>query len=364
MFTRKIFIIVFVSCVTLIFSSCSNEGRLSPDDHVVVTDMLGREVKVPSEVQSIIGLRAGALRLLLYMDAAGMISGIEENEKKVQTPYMAVFPELANLPSVGPQMGGDAELILAANPDVIFISYTTVQDADELQRKTGIPVIAIECTDLSTASDSLFSSLRLIGKIIRREQRADSIISYIKQTKEELKKRTSGISNDKKPLVYVGGLSYSGSYGICSTHPNYAPFMLLDANNAASTINKRLASHVKGTFIDIEQLLTWNPDYIFIDESGLQLTNDDFNRTPSLKKSLAAYNSGRIYRLLPYNNYATNYENVIINAWLTAKIIYPDNFSDINVDTVFSEVQTLFYNRKISFDFTKSSVSLHPVSFH
>jgi iron complex transport system substrate-binding protein len=357
-------LLFFISCIVLVFSSCNNNSRLSPGDSVVVKDMLGREVKVPSEVKRIIGLRAGALRLLIYMDAAGMIAGVEENEKKILTPYMAAFPELAILPSVGPQMGGDAELIVGVNPDVIFMSYTTVQDADELQKKTGIPVIAIECSDLITASDSLFSSLRLIGKIIGREQRADTIISYIIQNKEELQKRISAIANEFKPLVYVGGLSYSGAYGISSTHPDYAPFMILNASNAASQIDKRLTSHIKGTFVDIEQLLMWNPDYIFIDESGLNLTKDDFNRNPSLRKSLSAYNSGNVYTLLPYNNYATNYEYVLINAWFTANIIYPDCFSDISADSIGAEILTLFYNRKISFDLIKSSVSLQPVSFN
>ncbi len=100
------------------------------------------------------GVRAVALRLLVYMDATHMIAGVEQNEKNSLTPYVIAHPELTTLPSIGPPMGGDAELILKSDPDGIFITYTTAGDADALQKKTGIPVVAIECPDFGTARDT------------------------------------------------------------------------------------------------------------------------------------------------------------------------------------------------------------------
>ena len=58
-------------------------------------------------------------------------------------PYIYAYPELTDLPSIGPQFGGEPELILGQEPDVIFITYETEEGADELQELTGIPVIVL-----------------------------------------------------------------------------------------------------------------------------------------------------------------------------------------------------------------------------
>ena len=60
-------------------------------------------------------------------------------------------------------MGGDAELIMAVQPDVIFMSSTTAGDADDLQRRTGIPVVALEYGDLGAKRPIFYASLRGIG---------------------------------------------------------------------------------------------------------------------------------------------------------------------------------------------------------
>ncbi len=333
--------------VVIILLSCNNINHPENNETVVVKDMLGREVVVPAEVNRVIGLRAGALRLLLYMDAADLIAGIEENEKQGSTLYMQIFSELKELPSLGPMMGGDAEMIMNAQPDVVFMSYTTVGDADALQEKTGIPVVALHLTDMGTTQDTLYESFRLIGKIISKEERAEHLIGYIQKQISELNQRTKDVQSDNNPSAFISGLSYSGSFGISSTHHEYAPFALLNANNVAASIDKKLVSHVKGTFIDIEQLLLWNPQFIFIDESGLELVMNDFISKPILRSSLNAVNQGNIYSVLPYNNYATNYESVVINAWYIGSVMFPDRFDDVDISVKSKELMSMFYNRKV-----------------
>lgn len=329
---------------------------------IAVRDILGREVFIPSHIDRVIGLRAGALRLLVYMDLTDRIAGVEQNEKQGTTPYMTAYPELAALPSLGPSMGGDAELILKSDPDVIFITYTTAGDADALQQKTGIPVVALECPEFGTARDTLFASLILIGRIMNRSGRADTLINYINSSLAEMDGRTSGTADTEKPAVYIGGVGYSGSYGIKSTQPFYPPFMFVNARNPASEIDKRLISHVKGTHIDTEQLILWDPDILFIDEAGLALAKQDLRRGTALNNSLKAIKENRIYTLLPYNNYATNYEMVLANAWFTGKILYPEKFRDIDIEEKTGEVYRAFLGRDISRETANSSVAFRTIN--
>lgn len=349
---RAIYILLSFALTSCINPSFNNK------DGFMVKDMLGREVKVPKEVKKIVGIRAGALRLLLYCGANDMIAGIEETERRPGKLYIDAYPELKNLPVIGPAMGGDAELILKSGPDVIFISYTTIADADALQEKTRIPVVAIECPEFATEKEKLFDSFRLIGKIINRTERVDSLIGFVNNSLYELDKRTKNNNPDFKPKVYIGGVPYSGSHGINSTQPFYPPFIFTNSRNVASSIDNSLVSHVKGTFIDKEQLLIWNPDILFIDKSGLNIVKKDLSQGNALFENLKAVQNDNIYTLYPYNNYAINYEMVLVNSWYVASILYPEQFSDIDFSFKANEIINAFlgdgieYN-SIALDFKK-----------
>ena len=57
-----IFMLVLTGC-----SQTSDEGKKEEATTKTVTDILGREVEIPSESDSIIALGAGALRMVCYM---------------------------------------------------------------------------------------------------------------------------------------------------------------------------------------------------------------------------------------------------------------------------------------------------------
>lgn len=346
----------------ILFIACNNSSRPGQDEFIVIHDLLGREVNVPENVERIVGLRAGTLRLLVYMEATTNVVGIEEAEKRGIRPYTLAHPELLNLPLIGPSMGGDAELILKARPDVIFISYTTIGDADALQKKTGIPVIALECPELGTARDTLYASFRLIGKILHREKRADSLISFVENSIADLNTRTLAIPDEEKLSVYIGGISYSGIHGINSTQPFYPPFLFVNANNVASVLDSRLVSHVKGTYIDKEQLILWNPDVLFIDVSGMDMVKQDLAGNSPLHNNLNAVKNNAIHFLLPYNNYAVNYELILINAWYTGKVLYPERFNDISMTLKANEILEMFLGRPVYNEIIHDAPGLRSVS--
>ncbi|HPR60681.1 MAG TPA: iron ABC transporter substrate-binding protein [Prolixibacteraceae bacterium] len=335
----KTFLRLLFLLAVLLLAACQNTNQQNKSGNEI-TDMLGRKVFVPEKVERIVGIRAGALRLISYMNAAQYVVGVEETEKQFARPYNMAHPHFKSLPSIGPMMGGDAEMIVASHPDVIFITYTTVGDADALQQKTGIPVVAIDATEMATAADTLFASLKLMGKILNRSTRVDSLITFIKNNIEELNSRTANIPTDEKPTVYAGGLSYSGAHGLLSTHAYFPPFVFVNAQNVLASINLQIVSHVKGTFIDAEQLLAWNPDVIFIDQAGYQLVQADLET--GWYNNINALKNKRVHYLFPHNNYATNYELVLRNAWLVGKTLYPDSFADIDLNKKFDEISQGF----------------------
>ncbi len=312
-----------------------------------VRDMHGRTVVIPEDVERVIGLRAGALRMLTYLDAVDLVAGIEEPERRSDRPYLFAFPELRELPLVGPHMGGDPELLVAAAPDLLFLTFTSRGQADALQERTGIPVIALEYGNFSDERELFFSSLRLMAAVIGKAGRADTLIAGIRESLSELETRTSDIPADARPRTYIGGVSYRGPRGITSTEPFYPPFRFVAANNVAGEIPSRLINPIQGTYIDIEQLIVWDPDVLFVDLYSLRTAGPDIRPGTPLARSLTAVRNGEVHGVLPYNNYAANYEAILANAWFAGKVLYPGRFDDIVISEKADEIFHLFFGRHI-----------------
>lgn len=312
-----------------------------------VRDMLGRQVQVPWPVERVVGLRAGALRMLVYLQVTDRVIAIEEPERRSDRPYILANPDVAGLPAIGPQMGGDVEQLIAARPQVLFLTFTNVAQADELQARTGIPVIALEYGDFADNREQFFSSLSLMGSLMGASERARELDIYTTQTLAELERRTAGVAQQERPRVYIGGIAYRGARGIASTEPAYPPLAFVNAFNVASTLDQRLVHPVQGTTVDVEQLIDWDPEAIFIDVFSRHLVRRDLAEGSPLAHTLSAVRNGRLYGMLPYNNYATNYETLLANAWAAGKALYPERFDDISVHQRADEVFRMFLGQPI-----------------
>ena len=330
--------------------SCNSSGKkeqLTDDtQYRVIVDALGRSVKLPDTISGAICIRASALRLVSYAGGAPFITGVEEPElRNREYSHLCAFPYLATKPSIGPNMGGDIERIIGVNPDVIFMSTTTVADADELQSKVGIPVVTIEYGDMGRNRETFYSSLRTIGRVLGTERHVDSLIQYVNAQIADLKERTEGLSH--RPDVYVGGISYKGSKDITSTDPYYAALEMIQTRNVADVIDPRFVSPITGTYIDIEALITWNPEVIFVDYYGMDLVKDNFRTNTALLQTTKAGANHSVYQIWPYNNYHSNFDVMLMNAWYMGKILYPDRFADVDMNEKVNEISNSFYGQPI-----------------
>ncbi|NJE84843.1 iron ABC transporter substrate-binding protein [Thermococcus sp. CX2] len=345
-------VLAFLLILLLVpISGCIGNTSQSPTQsstqtpaYVTVTDMLGREVKVPEKVESIVAAGPGALRLIVYLNASDMVVGVEDFEKRYNygRPYIIAHPELKELPTIGPGGPGklpDLEALVKLKPDVIFITYVDAKTADDIQEKTGIPVVVLSYGQLATFEDEeLFRSLELAGKILGKEERAKEVINFIKGIQDDLTKRTENVES---PAVYVGGIGYKGAHGIESTEADYPPFVVLHAKNVADELGE---GH---KFIDKEKLLEWNPDYIFIDEGGLKLVLDDYSKDPDFYNSLKAVKEGNVYGILPYNFYTTNIGTALADAYFIGTVLYPDRFEDIDPAEKADEIYTFLVGKPV-----------------
>lgn len=344
----KKFFALFLVVLTLILSGCAQEEKQQVEK-TVVTDMLGRTVEVPEKVERVLAVGPGALRLIVYLNATDMVVGVEDAEtawSPMGRPYRMAHPELAEKPIIGkggPTPSPNAEAIVAVKPDVIFACYMDASKANALQQQTGVPVVVLSYGELGNfKAQEIYDSLRLAGKILGKEKRAEDIINFIESAYSDLSSRVEGIPEDAKPAVYVGALGFKGGHGIESTQCNFPPFMAVKAKNVACEANKS-----GSFFIDKEKLLEWDPDIIFLDENNLHLVLIDYEKNPEIYKSLKAFKNGEIYGILPFNYYTTNIETAIADAYFVGKVLYPDRFSDIDPAEKADEIFKFFVGKEL-----------------
>lgn len=323
---KKLFILIFIG---LIYVANLNTAQAS---YIQIQDIEGRRIKIPSNVEKVIPL-GGALRFIVYLDAFDKVVGIENFEKRYKNnplrPYsLKISEKVDRIPVIGEGGPGripDIEKIIALKPDLILAMNIDRPVIDAIEKKTNIPVVILSTGGRGVFEEKLvYQSLRLMGRIFKKERRAESLIRYMEYLKEDLSKRTG--FNISKKSVYVGGISYGGRQGFTSTQAEFLPLKWIKANNLAQGIK------TKGPiFLNREQILFWNPDVIFIDLAGLELIAEDYRKNPEYYHSLEAVKKENIYGILPFNNYHTNIELAFADAYYMGKILYPENFKDINI---------------------------------
>ena len=245
---------------------------------------------------------------------------------------MMAYPDLKKLPSIGqggPDTAPNEESLLGVKPDVIFVSILVDKaKADQLQAKTGIPVVVLSygsVSGLTSFDENLYRSLTMIGTIIGKEKRAQDVVAYLRQNETDLVERIKDVPAAEKATVYVGAVSAKGAHGIEYTQAKYPPFTFIGAKNVVDETGK------SGTvMIDKEKLISWDPDILFLDEGGYALVTEDYKNNPAFYQSLSAVKKGQVYSQIPYNNYTTNIDTAFADAYYAGKIIFPEQFQDID----------------------------------
>lgn len=126
-----------------------------------------------------------------------------------------------------------------------------------------------------------------------------------------------------------------GTHGIESTQAKYPPFLAVGARNVVDETGKS-----GSLMIEREKLLSWDPDILFIDEGGYSLVLADVQKNPTFYQSLRAVKNGQVYGQIPYNSYTTNIDTALADAYYAGKVMFPEQFQDIDPVAKSDEIYT------------------------
>lgn len=305
----------------------------------VITDGLGREIEVPTEVNTIVTL-GNATRMAVYLGIQDKLITVANGDQN-DSPFMAYgwydHDAWMELPVAAAGGYGEIlpEVILEADPDIILCTYEE-DIVNSIEEQLGRSVVAAPQGTLFGEDYEL--ALRVFGDACGVSDRAEEVISFINDTLADLDARTKDISDDVKPLALGAAATFRGGHGIEGVYANDAILASIHANDAAAGIIE--GPH--GVEVDREQILAWDPDIIILDSGNLELVKDQYAEDPSFFEQLKAVKNGKVYQ---WPNSTANYTNVeipLVSAYYAGALMFPEAFADVDFNAKANEIFSFF----------------------
>jgi iron complex transport system substrate-binding protein len=316
-------------------------ATVAVDASQFVVDSTGRRVEIPDRIARVQPAGPPAT-VLIYALAPEKLIGWVRKPREAELAYLS--PVVRNLPEVGRLTGrGDTanvEAVMAAKPDVIIdfgsVTPTYVSLADRVQSQTGIPYLLIDGHFANTAA-----ALRLVGKILGVEDRAERLARRSEEILSEVDRVVASVPAEHHPKVYLarqpGGLE-SGNRGSINT----------EIIERAGGINVVEGGREGGGLVtaSMEQVIAWNPDTIVTtDEKFFQAVP---SAVPWLQTDAVRQHRVFLSPTLPYGwiDAPPSLNRLIGLQWL-ARLFLPDKFAQ-NLRTATKDFYKQFYQVDLS----------------
>ncbi|MCF8030923.1 MAG: cobalamin-binding protein [Desulfohalobiaceae bacterium] len=179
---------LLLACCVLLLASASNIHAAKK-----LTDQTGRQIRVPDSPQRVVSLAPSLTECVFALQREDRLAGVSANSDHP--------PAATELPNLGTYVAPDLERIISLEPDLCLATrdgnpVSLVRRLEEL----GIPVFALDPRDL----DQVFDSLRLLGRVLEAERKAEELVRDLKQRIERVQKRVAKTEHRPRVFYQIG----------------------------------------------------------------------------------------------------------------------------------------------------------------
>ena len=253
-----------------------------------VTDLAGRSVSVPEQVQAIVLGESRYIPALAILEGervvdrlAGLLPDFEQTDPGGYAQYLARFPELADVPRVGHASADSFSLesVLAMGADLAIFSLEghgpAAHNRELIERleRAGVAVVFIDFRQDPLRNTP--RSVALLGEVLGRQEEAERFNRFYREELAKVREAVAEIPEDEWPTVFLH--SRVGLHDACCE--TMANGMMGDFIEAAGGINVA-AERLPGVsgIINLETLISDPPDRYLataIGSDGLRESDDE-----------------------------------------------------------------------------------------
>lgn len=273
-----------LACITMLFvlATCGVAGETSnPEGKITLVDHIGRTVELPGPAQRVIGTHNPTMNMVVVLDGNGhRIVGFG-NKDMAFGLYDLVAPEINEVTQIGRGRNINMETVMAVKPDLMMMPARFASQVPQFE-EIGVPCLVLDVEKF----ESIKSALTLVGKATGQDERARRLNDFF----DEKIKKISAIAEkaETKPTVLM--LSGSSMTAV-STDAMLQNLMIETAGGINVTAG--FQPDELWTDVDIEQIIAWNPEVIYIPVYA-DYTVEDILNDPKWS-SISAVQNRRVY---------------------------------------------------------------------
>ena len=333
----------------LCLAGCGAQPQVTTDEPELhtITDMADREVVVPKEINKVFCVSPVGT-IFVYTLNPDLLVGWNYELRPGEMEY--ILPQYHSLPNLGgwyAKATCNVEELLKINPDVILsVGYLDVEQTNEIQQQTGIPVVMIDADNFT----NLDKAYEFAGKLLNLEDRANELSTYCRETVNDIRAKAATIPEDQKIRVYYA----EGASGLETDPKGSRHVETLDIVGGLNVAEVDLKGGMGMTPVSLEQVLAWNPEVIL---SWNETQGGYYSKISTDPKwaSIAAIKNEKVYAVPsgPFNWFdrPPSVNRVIGLKWL-GNLLYPETYQyDMAIET------KEFYEKFYHYDLTEEELS-------
>ncbi|WP_029599662.1 ABC transporter substrate-binding protein [Fusobacterium nucleatum] len=310
-----------------------------------VTDLTGKKVTIkdnPSRI-AIVPIPWASLTYLVDGDSSKII-GMNPSSKEAYD--ISILKELApnmkkvNTAFVDSDFNINYEELALLKPDIVIV-WDFQNDAIEKLAKLKIPAVAIKYGTLENVQEGI----KLLGDILNRQEKAQKLINYHKDTNKYLASKTKKLENIKrKKILYLINPQLTVSSGNSVTN------IMIDMAGGEN-VAKDITTGGSWSKVTMEQIIKWNPDIIILSNFDKILPEDIYNNKFEGQdwSKINAVKNKKVFKA-PIGIYrwdAPSAETPLMIKWI-AKVATPEVFNDYNIRKDIKDFYLEFFNYKLT----------------
>lgn len=302
-----------------------------------VTDMAGRTVELPAEVNSVATFGSvGVLNAFVECMGKGdlivnqMPANFTKNDKWAMQYQFA--PQIAEGPVLETADGIDMEATMQLAPDLCI---TMMEDMAQQLEENGMTVIVLKWGD----TEDVKTAVTLMGEVLGAEERAADYNAYFDETVAKAAERTATLSDADRRTVIYGDVE-------SLTNPHIISEWWIEAAGGTSVTAE---AHQKNSLeYTMEQLLSWQPQVIFSSNTDTAAIYADANIA-----ALPAIQDQQVYVVPTVAHVWGNrtVEQPLTVLWAMNKL-YPDLYSEAEL----AEDISYFYSHFFDYDMSEEQI--------